>query len=489
MLSRILRSGATRRPLTRIPQIRLQSGLPGGFPARGSSATEYANYYRKKARSERAGSYIRKGVLGIITLSMIMIIWQPWNQYSKEVSFRLRKGLWAEEGKKRDYLKALDYYQQAIDQCNEEEMDQLDPRYSGIVLKLAEMYEKLGMVDRQREVYERLSDYLFGKLLADDVKEEWKDILIDRDLVISTRLLVLADKGRVREASERLLQRMEYCEERMKEKWPFLVNVGSRVSSGSDVQSSQASNSSGAPPFLNILDVLDMDGAYWSISAYRNRQEFVDKYCAGDAKKFLNQWATPAWPYFSENLIRARDLYAMMDMAVRSPDFSIELLKSNILWMELSGFHPIYMGTAVMNLASAYYLKSERHQLHISDLERIMKEEKDEDESLKLEMILANEVREQAQAIDSSKKIYEKLIEKLGGVESARKLIDNQQLQACLSMALYSLGVIEMHGGDYTESERYFAEAKEIAAENGMSQIVERIDGESEALMELPTKV
>ncbi|QPG74662.1 hypothetical protein FOA43_001994 [Brettanomyces nanus] len=423
------------------------------------NAQVYRDYYRRHTRNKRIGSYIRRTALGIVTFAMVMIIWQPWNPYSKAVSFNLRKALWAESDKEDDYLKALDYYQRALDEAGKEKMEQLDPRYTGIVLKIAEMYEKMGMVDREREVYEKLAEFLFGKLINDDVKDEWKDILIDRDLVVTTRLATLADKPRLKETMDNLLDRLIYCERRIDDKWPFLSNLGANEQ-------------------VTIEEILDLDERI-------PRKQFIEKHSSSspDSKRFLGRWY-PKWPYFKENLIRSRDLYAMKEMADKRNDFSIELLKSNLIWMGLSQDYPIYIGTAICNLASAYYMKSERHQLHIGQINRMIKAEEDPNELVNLKMVLKNEQREQEKSITESEKIYKKLIDKMGGVEGARAYEDNAKLQACLCMALYSLGVIELSKDKNGQSKQYFTQAKNIAADAGLIQIVERVDKEMEMEME-----
>lgn len=453
------------------PSFQKDTELPKKFQSsEQKNAEKYKEFYKRKEQRKRWWIITKRTVLGIVTFGMVMIIWQPWNPFSKDVAFNLRKGLWAESDKEKDYMKALDYYQRALKKCNEEGMDQLDPKYSGIILKIAEMYEKMEMYDQEKEVYEKLCEYLWGKLTNGEVKDAWKDILIDRDLVVSTRLVGLCkDPQAVEEASSNLLDRMAFCEDRIKEGWPFLAKMGT----------SREGESAGEG--IKLMDVLDLSSSKWSISAALKRRKLVKEYCDEDGVKFFDSWFAK-WPYFMEDLIRARDLYAMIEMAGKRSDFAIELLKSNLLWMQLSDYHPIYMGTAILNLGSAYYMKSERHESHAAKLKKLVDAETDDDKKLNLTMVYNNEIEEQHVALGMSETIYKKLLDKMGGVETVKTLKNDQQLQACLSMTLYSLGVVKLHQGDYGASENYFDQAKEIAVDNELTQISERIDSESNTM-------
>lgn len=419
---------------------------------------QYTEYMKRKARNKRWGYNVRMVALGVVTVGMVMAIWQPWNQYSKEVSFFLRKALWAEQEGSVDLPKAAENYQKALDQLNTEGMDHLDIRYTGVVLSLAKVFEKMGRIDDERDIYEGVNRFLFPNIVNGNVPEDNKDILVDRDLVVSTRLVTLADKSRMSMALDELLQRLYLCEDRIKEDWPFLAKLGGD---------------------LDMDEVIEIDNDSWSYSAHQKRKRFIEKHCSYDAKRFLQQW-DPNWPYFMENLVRARDLYAMTEMSKRS-DMAIDLLKSNIIMMQLMAKYPIYLGTAISNLGAAYFLKSEKHQSHAADLRKLITSEKDDDSKLQLEMYLKSEQKEQMEALDDSEHIYKKLIERMGGVDKASKS-SSQDFKATLCMALYSLGVIELHRGKHKQCEAYFTQAKDIAADNGLVPIMEKIGEEEEKM-------
>lgn len=432
------------------------------------NAELYKELYRKKERRKRNWIIFKRVFLGISTFAMVMIIWQPWNPYSKQVSRNLRKGLWSESEKEgKNYMIALKYYQKALDISNEEHMDQLDPKYTGIVLKIAEMYDNMEMRSEEREVYKKLSEFLYGKLTNGEVEEKWKDILLNRDLVVRTRLLELAEKDTIVDDKYELLDSMALCEERIKDKWPFLAQMGAKNGNMGSIEG------------MDIMEVLDLNSSRWSISAYMKRRRFVKKYCNEEGVKFFDNFLAK-WPYFMQDLIRARDLFAMMEMTGKGSNLAIELLKSNLLWMQLSDYHPIYLGTAILNLGSAYYMKSERHEMHASQLKKLLEKEENEDKRLDLEMHYKHEEKEQMKALEMSGSIYGKLLDKMGGIEGVKAHKKDRQLQACLSMTLYSIGVVELHRMNYFESQRYFSQAKEVAADNELTQIVDKVDAETE---------
>ncbi|KAG7893024.1 hypothetical protein KL936_001198 [Ogataea polymorpha] len=389
----------------------------------------FKEHMEEQRRKRKWSTYITSSVAVLLATSGILYIWQPWNPFSTEVSRHLRKGLWLETSKNIDYLKALEHYQDALRQCRKEEMDNLDPRYTGIVLKIAEMYEKLEMVDRQREVYQRLSDFLFAKLVNDEVPQEWKDKVIQRDLVVATRLATLAPAGETKRVMQELWERMGYAEQQTVAKFPVL-HVGGE---------------------LDIMEVLQLDS--WSA-----KKKFIEQHLP-QAKKFLSQWSVE-WPCYMEDLVRARDLYATLAMFTAPGDVAVKVLQSNIFFMKISGLEPIKMSTAMLNLASAYYFKSEQHDSRIALVGPA--------DTLEKQMFVEHEKKEAQKARDMSARLYRTIISRYRG--------QDEDSRVCQAMSLYSLGVLNK---GQKEAETYFSQARDVAAEYGLVQVIDKIDNET----------
>ncbi|KAG7821145.1 hypothetical protein KL928_001229 [Ogataea angusta] len=389
----------------------------------------FVEHMEAQRRKRRWSTYITSSVAVLLGTSGILYLWQPWNPFSTEVSRHLRKGLWLETSKNIDYLKALQHYQDALRQCRKEDMDTLDPRYTGIVLKIAEMYEKLQMVDRQREVYQRLSDFLFAKLVNDEVPGDWKDKVIQRDLVVATRLATLAQPGQTKRVMQELWDRMGYAEQQTVAKFPVLHVRGE----------------------LDIMEVLQLDS--WSA-----KKKFIEQHLP-QAKKFLSQWSVE-WPCYMEDLVRARDLYATLAMFTGPRDVAVKVLQSNIFFMKISGLEPIKMSTALLNLASAYYFKSEQHESR-SALAGAT-------DTLEKQMFVEHEKTEAQRARDMSARLYRAIISRYQG--------EDEDSRVCQAMSLYSLGVLNK---GQKEAETYFSRAREVAVEHGLVQVIDKIDNET----------
>lgn len=199
------------------------------IPPSERAIREYKKYQEEKNRKQKYGKYIQYGVLSLVGSAVLMYYWQPWNPYSTDVSKELRKGLWEERDGKDDYLNALKHYQLALKQSQAEGMDQLSLKYTGIVLKIAEMYEHLNMMDKLIGTYHNLSNFIFEHLIRNNIDKEnpERDLLIDRDLIVITRWSMLRQKSKDKdwknEIQTEIRDRMEFIENyELTERLPWL---------------------------------------------------------------------------------------------------------------------------------------------------------------------------------------------------------------------------------------------------------------------------
>ncbi|ODV83767.1 hypothetical protein CANARDRAFT_75518 [[Candida] arabinofermentans NRRL YB-2248] len=409
---------------------------------------KFIQFQKAQARKKKWTTIILSTVTGIVGSSIILYLWQPWNPFSTEVSRPLRKALWAESDKEDDYMKALKYYQEALKKCKEEGMDDLDPRYTGIVLKVAQMYEKLEMFDKEVDVYTKLSDFLFGKLINGEVEEEAIDRNIQRDLQVMTRVVELLNRDNDQRYVPELWDRMRFAESRINEKWGFLM------------KSKDESQ-------FDVFEVLNLND--WS-----SRKTFIQKHLTDKAHEFWNQWFIEL-PYFMEDLIAAKDLYATL-MISRRPELSISLLQSNILWMKLADRQPIFLGTEIQNLATAYYYKNQNHQLNINRLNNRMTQKEileNEDEITSLKALLKSEEQNRYESLRMSELIYLSIV---NSFEEKAQTSSDMKLQSVVAMSLYSLGAIYYDKKDYSNCTKFLASAREKALDYAMVQVVDKID-------------
>ena len=95
---------------------------------------------------------------GTISGGVAYYLWWPKHTFPSSVAKILRKGLHAESDKGDcDFQLALKYYIQALQECDSLEMDKLSDEYTGIQLKIAEMFERMHMFIVPAFIYNEFS--------------------------------------------------------------------------------------------------------------------------------------------------------------------------------------------------------------------------------------------------------------------------------------------------------------------------------------------
>ncbi|ANB11604.1 Mgr3p [Sugiyamaella lignohabitans] len=117
------------------------------------------------------------------------------HNYPPEVASKLRKGLRAEldgGGKgKPDYKLALQYYLEALEEADNSNLHYLSDEYTGLQIKIAEMYEKLGMEEEARLIYRELgTSYIQALTDGTAVSAEVRPHMIQRDLRVALKTAI-----------------------------------------------------------------------------------------------------------------------------------------------------------------------------------------------------------------------------------------------------------------------------------------------------------
>lgn len=415
----------TMLKLTRRYQVRLASKY---IPPSERVAKQYQEEDKKRRRNDRIAKYLQIGFMSFIGGSLLMYYWQPWNPYSTNVSRDLRKGLWEERDGKEDYLKALKHYQDALRTIKEEGIvSQLSLKYTGIVLKIAEMYEKLGDKSNVMQTYINLGNFIFENLIRGNLPEDnqERDLLIDRDFVVLTRWAMLQEELKPRQwkesINEEISDRIGYTENYLiKEELPWLVEKNKNK--------------------IDMTDLIDL----WSKK--RSGNDLTNKWIeenvvSNEGKDFLQCWdifrsfKDKSWPSWIQSYLSLRDFYAMFLMSTGETEKSIPILESNLLWSVIAGFQDhAKVPTQIANIASAWFnLGQDKNDI---------------------------------EAYRSAKKIYEKLIEISANDEPI------------LPISYYSLGVLYLQLSDREQAVEYFNKAKDLAVELNQVQILDKIDDE-----------
>lgn len=402
---------------------------------------EHKEFAKRKRQSDILGKIVRYGALTLVGGSLLMYVWQPWNPYSKEVSKELRKGLWEERDSKEDYLQALQHYITAMQVAKDEEgMNQLSLQYTGIVLKVAEMYQNLKMTDKLITTYYNLSTFIFENLIHGNISDEntEKNLLIDRDLIVITRWAMLMQKTKPKNwlltVNNELRDRMAFIENKeIVDDLPW-------------VASSPQSRKVRTEDLIDIWAESKADSL--GLSHEKKTKWIEENIESEEGKEYLECWQIlrsykdKNWPAWIESYLRMRDFYAMLQLSTGNVASSIQILQSNLLWSVIAGFENAVSGTTqIHNLASAWF------QL--------------------------GQLTSDKTAYTNSKKIYERLIAVV------------PETDPILPISYYSLGVLALQLDDEKLASQNFAKARTLAVDLDQIQIVDKIDDELMKKMKL----
>lgn len=397
---------------------------------------KYQNYTKNQRRNNLIGKYVQYIFLSLVGGSVLGYMWQPWNPYSKEVSKKLRKGLWEEREGKDDHLTALKYYQEALKVAKDDEnMNQLSLKYTGIVLKMAEMYENLKINDKVISTYFNLSTFIFENLIHGNISKNniERDLLIDRDLIVITRwaelMQELKPKNWVVDVNNELQDRIAYIENtEIQYELPWTVD--NHANKNKKILTEE------------LIDIwLEGRNSSFNIDLPIKSKWIEQNIESEDGKEFLKCWNIlrslkgKIWPEWIESYLRMRDFYAMFQMRLGNLGLCIQILQSNLLWSSIAGFQDTVNGTTqILNLASAWFQLGQ----------------------------LNNDFK----SYQTSRIIYEKLIASL------------KENDPILPMSYYSLGVLFLQLNDKKMATENFSRAKDLAIEMNQLQIVDKIDDE-----------
>ncbi|CAI5137738.1 ANL_HP_G0117790.mRNA.1.CDS.1 [Saccharomyces cerevisiae] len=141
-----------------------------------------------KRRSKLQKWVLSTGIVSFIAFNIWWVYW-PHHTFPKPVAKILRKGLHSEIKKEgANYQKSLEYYLEALEECKAENVDLLSDEYTGIEIKIGEMYEKLHMYNDATALYGDMLKKFYNELSkTTDKSTKRKFFLLKRDLQILVR--------------------------------------------------------------------------------------------------------------------------------------------------------------------------------------------------------------------------------------------------------------------------------------------------------------
>ena len=385
----------------------------------------------------------KQSVLGYSGLGLVVLAlwWQyyPHNPYPPTVSKHLRKASW-EEIKTKDYKKSIEYYLDALKECESLGYDHVDEKLTGIEIKIAEMYEKLDLKNEETEIYLKLLSRFYSRIKECSDKSI-KRQLIKRDLSVLVKLVERSDVSSI--IKRNLLQ--------------LHINL------------TQQEIETDTPGLSTIMNDKDRSILINPTSAEYN--SLIMK-----LKKYSS-----SFEQFKEEFIRTRDLYSEICLTTNDVDSAIHSKMITIGWMVVSGmdYEKILMSQA--NLASLLYMKADDIEQHIYQLKKnSLGEQQDVESILQLQNRFEN-------ILNNSKKYYESVLDKSKESKISFPIGDEKDailLQARL-LSMHGLGVIKLHKGDIKGAKQILTETKKLAEQYNSDDVLNACENELQTIQRI----
>ncbi|KAH3671540.1 hypothetical protein OGAPHI_000243 [Ogataea philodendri] len=256
-----------------------------------------------------------------------------------------------------NFAKALKLYSKCLSVADKEGTSQLDQHYTGAVLKVAEMYEKLDDFDHALAIYKDLSEFLLSQIGNPEVKlsQKKRDMLIQQSLVVSMRYCNLLKPSERQEIKQLLLDNILIAERRIIEHYPpFLVLLYDQLNrSVVDFITAGDDKFAKLPPQVRnlvkdgmVVQLAPQPGPEMS----KIPKELKLLITAGDA-----------WLPFVKELVSLRDLCADICISEGSLQEAAFYLRTNLLLMQSSIDEPGKLSLTLTKMGVVFYLLSEQY--------------------------------------------------------------------------------------------------------------------------------
>ncbi|GMM34005.1 Mgr3 protein [Saccharomycopsis crataegensis] len=417
----------------------------------------YKNFFHHEEKSAK-----RKRILlySLCTIGVVGFIgwyfYWPHHTFSSPVAKVLRKALWAESIKENfDYKKALGLYYEALEVANDEKLDQISDEYTGIELKIGEMYEKLGDSEAASEIYHEISARYLQSLNDPSIDSELKGHLIQKDLRLVTKYASLNEKS----SASSYLQSFVFTH-LLKAMDEVMKRLGASGNNVFDPNIDPALAS-------EVLLVTD----------FSNNEKSANKdytLTVGESGAFFTGYPLikSKWLPFREEFFNVRDLFVSICNSRSTKEYkqiaaAVQLCTTQ--WMPSAGFELVEILNSINSCGSMLYLRSETY------------------EALALTENQAENQENSKHLMNEASKWYKCSVRLCNSVPSTYKE-NNPELSSAMALSLYSLGVIELHIGNVEKSKALLVEARLKGRAVGFYDLVAECDNELSKLKKIVDK-
>ncbi|KAG5365740.1 Protein MRG3-like protein [Yarrowia sp. B02] len=410
--------------------------------------------------SGAAGRYIvsepaPKGRFWMVLLALAVISGgSAWyllfsNNFSPEVAALLRKALKAESDSfgGQNLQDAVRYYIEALMMAEEQGMSPISDEYTGIQLKLAEMYEMLNYPDAATDVYMEICMAYFDAFQKNQVPVDRRPDIVQRGLRVALKLAHAGGKEGMDKARRALELQIQMAQE----------EVGRRLPPGAEALRqlmNEPHTKTGWPPRLMNA--------------------------SAQANQLRRSGELEAWMPFRDELIAARDLLTTFNLGADMPDQAIREKQVTYQMMLASGCGVGELLLAQANLGSMLYLMAEKMEALVAAADKsggTIKFSNGVDVPRNLLQPGNSMVLTRAEVT------YKRVLDGIQKLEpEVRRTKEVEEAQA---LCTYGVGVINIKKGEYEQAKDYLREARTRAKGSGFEDLVLAADGELEKVDKL----
>ncbi|CAR29919.1 ZYRO0G20108p [Zygosaccharomyces rouxii] len=395
----------------------------------------------------------------------------PHHTFPVSVAKILRKGLWAESNKESfNYQKAVAFYIDALEECDKIHMNPVSDEYTGIELKVAEMYEKLNMFEEANGIYLELLYRFYDALNSPGkVPVEQRPDMIRRDLRVLIKSLELNKDLAI--GKRNLLAHLLLAQEEILSRSPELKEFFERrKEKAKNIFQGKAISSTDFKTFVDEENIKINDEGYMILDLQKN---------------------SSAWEPFKEEFFTARDLYTAYCLSAKDITAALSCKMTTVEWMVMADMPPGQILLSQANLGSLLYLQGEKFEAEIYQLEQRC----GEDPSLKNEDVMIISLRHlhrnRDTCLDMSNQCYNSVVQFAKRNSKLRFNVRDQldpSVAQAIALSTYGMGVLNLHQGVLVKAEKLLKDSITLARETDFTELLKEAENELQKTSVLKTK-
>lgn len=418
--------------------------------------TRLASFQAQGVPPRRKSTWFRTFLISIGSVSALGFVawWFYWphHTFPSSVAKILRKGLWAESKRgNNDYKEALKYYLEALKEADRLKLDPLSDEYTGVQLKVAEMFEKMSLTQDALMIYSEIaSGYLTALTTPGRVPDSVRPHMIQKDLRTVIKITQL-NKGDPNVSKMLLMTHFLIAQEEVAKKNKIarkLINREHKTVLRGDEDSPFVDHQEKELDLSNE-SALNIDDQKHLEKLFKNRQ---------------------AWEPFRDELFNARDLYGALCLATGDMANAVRTKIATTEWMLNADCDPGEILFSQTNLGSLMYLQAEEFEIKEQHAEKV---------KAAANVIKSNKEQKE-KCFELATKCYESVLN--FSKQLPVQLRRDQIVEESIALSTYGLGVVNLHRGDLSAAKNLLREARLRAKGSGFTDLVTEAENELDKL-------